>query len=740
MDVKMMMRLVTPSLLGLSVLCFPALGQAQQAEPERFIEYTVKKGDTCTGIAKQVYGSGKLCYKMISKYNKMDRKFVIVPGQTLRLPTKEDLGVKDPDPDAVLSAKKGNVQARSPSTDKWKDATRGESLWRLWRVNSGERSSAEVSFTRIEGKLELRQNTLVIIYGPKDSKVEAPQASRAILERGALRSRLAELGGEQSSKAKPALVVETPAAAATLKAQGQTLFDVDKDGTTRVANLDNADVSLEGQDGFSVPTAEDEKPKPKPKRRKRKAIALPKNTGSKVEPGKDPSPPKPLPAPPVWEGASPLKILSLNGKSAAIVGWSAQADAAQYRVELANKDNGAEVLDAFTIDAKFKQVTLENLPTQSYYARVSTIDADKFEGLPSAPLKIEVINVEPKAPEGLRVAQGQQVAPVYVGSTFEVPGLKCDTSPEARDAQASLTLSAPGPQTVYCVDEQGHTSALALEVQPIKVTGLNQPLTLKPSQTATLTFTTSPPTQEISLMPPQGVKVISQNQRPDGTWEVTLQAAPEGFEPGPFKVGLSTGAAQPLALGELMVSAQQADAVAQPMAPAQDDEPVTLRFGAIGATDALYNKALSLDGAELGQGFAVGLRADYLLQERVWLGLDTTLGQTGMLEQARRAQTFAASLYGAWQITDSVLAPYLRLGVGAQLWRYNTGYSNADRSFDPDARQSSVRVPVEAGLGLRLELGKYMSLSADFVEHVQPWGLDSLGLSSSARLGLMVHY
>lgn len=704
---------------------FSALSVSAQEAPQGFIEYTVKKGDTCTGIAKEVYGSGQLCYKMISKFNKMNKKFVIIPGQTLRLPSREELGVKDPDPDAILSAKKGKVQARPPTTESWKDASRGESLWKLWRVNSGERSSAEVSFTRIQGRLEMRENTLVIIYGPQNSKTQAATSSRASLERGTLRSRLGELSGSD----KPELVVETPAAEATINAQGQTIFDVEQNGTTRVANLDSKGVSLEGRDAPS--------PKPKKKPKPRKRIALPENMGSKVEPGKDPTPPKPLPPAPAWTTQGPLRVLTLGGKNAATIIWAPTTEAAQYRVELANKPDGTEVLDSFKLQSSFNQVVLENLPLQSYWARVSSIDADRFEGRPSGALELIVTKVEPKAPQGLRVTQDDPGA-VYVGSRFEIPGLRCRLD-ESQDHVASLALNQPGPQTLSCVDEKGNASTLNVQVEPIKVSGLEQPLNLTPGQQTTLNLKTEPATDALTVSPPEGVTLVSQTQRPDGTWELVLAAAkdaPAGARQ--LKLSLPQQGQQELTLAQAPLEVGQQLAIAP--APLQPTREAFMRLGVFGQGSALYNEPLELDGEALGLGLGLGLRADLLLSQQVWVGLDAGLGQTGFELQARRAQHFNFSLYGAWQITQTALAPFLRFGVGGNILRYNTGYDNTTRGFDVGQRQTRALFPLEAGLGLRLELGEYMSVRADFVEHLDPWSEQGLGLYSSAMLGLSVTY
>ncbi len=52
--------------------------------------YTVQKGDTLWGIARRKYGDGTLAWKLAS-YNGIQNANLIYPGQTVKLPPKEQL-------------------------------------------------------------------------------------------------------------------------------------------------------------------------------------------------------------------------------------------------------------------------------------------------------------------------------------------------------------------------------------------------------------------------------------------------------------------------------------------------------------------------------------------------------------------------------------------------------------------------------------------------------------------------
>ena len=149
----------------------------------------------------------------------------------------------------------------------------GQGLWRRWRVNSGQRSSAQLWFLRERARLEMRENTLVVIYGPTTER--ASTGRHAVLERGALTARLGELSGGARA------TVETPSAV-TSSSGGDSLIHLLEGDTTLVSNYSGEGVEVTGR----TPS--------------KKTVAVPQGMGTRVERGKSPTKPRPLPEPPAW--------------------------------------------------------------------------------------------------------------------------------------------------------------------------------------------------------------------------------------------------------------------------------------------------------------------------------------------------------------------------------------------------------------------------------------------------------
>ncbi len=235
-----MRRLGGAGLLALTAALALGAGRARAEEPassdvvEPTFTYVVRTGDTCNKIGKRVYGDGER-YDLIHKYNALGPlPHRLVKGQQLRLP------VMQPTPDAKLTGAAGPVRARLPETEAWREAARGLPLFRLWRVNSQDRASAEITF-RDDSRVYLRENTVVIIYGDTGAKARR-DTQDAVLERGTLKTRLGELAGEGGFQ------LETPSAAAGV-GRGAVVFEVDDSGATRVSNLEGDAVSVAGKLG-----------------------------------------------------------------------------------------------------------------------------------------------------------------------------------------------------------------------------------------------------------------------------------------------------------------------------------------------------------------------------------------------------------------------------------------------------------------------------------------------------------
>lgn len=706
-------------LLAIAIsLGFTSAAVAQ--EKKTFIEYKVVRGDTCTGIAKKVYGSGKLCYKMISKYNKMNRKFVIIPGQVLKLPTREELKVGPAKPDAVLTQRKGTVDARAPKA-KWSSAPKGKQLYRLWRVNSGQKSSAEVSFTKTQSKLQMRENTLVIIYGPTKGKSKRV-ASKAVLERGTLKSRLAELSGKSND-----MVVETPASSTVLGA-GDALVAVEASGTTRVANFTSNKVTIQGKD-------DPKEKKKKRRKKKRRIVKLPKNMGSKIVPGKDPTPPKPLPAAPTWTKAGVVHILAVNGLSKHKIGWKQVPQAMSYRVELFGDAKGTELLDQFKIDAKFNNIVLQDLPPQTYFARVSTIDTDAFEGKPSQPLQLVIHNGKVK--KAKTVASNTKPNAVYVGSQMSMPGLQCKTK-QMKSAQSQIVFTQTGPQEVSCKTPEGQTLApITIDVAGIETSGLPKD-TLALKQPQTVGFSTTPQVSQLAIEAPPQVKVTPKRQA-NGQWVLTIEQA-EGAPSATHNIKIFTGeAAQKVQLASMAVNTIAETTAEKPPVPKKEVAPPTFNLGIFTTGQALFNDTLKMDNQTLDAGFRFGVGSEYLLSQRFVLGGQLNIGNTSFNNQDRRLDAFGLSVHGAFNFLTGRVKPYLLVGAGVDLVRYYGGFDQQTGEFDGDDRRLETQIPFQAGLGVKIGISNY-DLVIQAQEYFLPFNADGLAYYTGASLGFVANF
>ena len=249
-----------------ALLAFVALvtqaGGLHAAAAEEFRNYTVVAGDSCLSIATRELGNRKR-YKDLHMWNPQlgPEPHHLVPGTVLRI------AVLDTSADANLTGARGNVQFRKPAEAVWAAAVRGMDLFRAWRVGSSESSSADVKF-KDASQLHMRENTVVIIYGPTVERARTT-AAMAQVEKGALESRLASLSPKQ-----PPLQVLTPSSLTTL-AVGEALIVVDDQGTSWVGN--------HAGEAVAVAAVQGQKPRGKP-------VRVDKGMGSKVKPGELPSP------------------------------------------------------------------------------------------------------------------------------------------------------------------------------------------------------------------------------------------------------------------------------------------------------------------------------------------------------------------------------------------------------------------------------------------------------------------
>ncbi|MCC6994215.1 MAG: FecR domain-containing protein, partial [Deltaproteobacteria bacterium] len=472
-----------PGGAGLLLAAVVAAGATRARADEPVVEptftYVVRAGDTCNKIGKRVYGDGER-YDLIHKYNALGPlPHRLVKGQALRLP------VLLPTPDAKLTGAAGPVRARPPETEAWREAARGLPLFRLWRVNSQDRASAEITF-RDDSRVYLRENTVVIIYGDTGARARR-DTQDAVLERGTLKTRLGELAGEGGFQ------LETPSAAAGV-GRGAVVFEVDDTGATRVSNLEGDAVSVAGKLGALASVgaaaggagagagAAAAKP---PKLKKTRPVAVAPGMGVAVEPGKAPGTPRALPAAPQWTDAADVATVLL-GATPVTLSWQPVAVAARYRVELSRDPGGADIESRVEVPADVTSFEAQGLPEGSYWVRVSAVDADRFESAPSSARRLTLGVARALPPRGLAGGADAALAHVVGGTLLAPAGCRCGPADGSAAAAPALLLRSPGPLALRCETAAGAPAGgFELEVAPLAVT-LPGPTTLRAGDSATV--------------------------------------------------------------------------------------------------------------------------------------------------------------------------------------------------------------------------------------------------------------
>ena len=383
---------------------------AAPAEVET-IERTIQAGDDCEKIARELYGDPSHV-DIIHRYNPWlgaQLPHHLEPGQKLVLPKR----VPPPLPDAEVTVARRQVDARPPEATDWSSARPGLDLWRGWRVNTREQASAQIVF-RDQSRIELRENTLVIIYGGLGaSRGKARrETAEATLDRGALRSRLGAYTGKDARE----VTVTTPSAVAEFTG-GASLVTVDDTGTSRVAN--------HGEGKAAVRSASDKGPAgPK--------VRVAPKMGSRVDKGKPPSKPRPLPPTPAWIERGPRTFAAAGELGGTIQGeWGAIAGAASYRVEVSQDPEGNDILVSQIVPASIHRFEAQGLPPGDYYASVAAVDGDSFESPPSERIAFTVVSVGLVTPGAAPLPAADPTASpglmrVLRGTRLDVPaGLRC---------------------------------------------------------------------------------------------------------------------------------------------------------------------------------------------------------------------------------------------------------------------------------------------------------------------------
>ncbi|WP_375766627.1 FecR domain-containing protein [Archangium gephyra] len=461
------------------VLCLPAVSWAEAPKPADDDVYVVQPGDTCGSVARKLFGDATTGSAKLHALNKMGAPpHQLVPGTVLRIKG---------DPDARLTFIRPEVNSKRAGKVEWFQANTGQGLWRLDSVNTLREAGAEVTFRDLT-RLQMNENALVVIYGQATKATDKVKKSGAVeLLQGELNVSLAELRGEPVGVQMPA---------ATVAARSKDLhLGVDAQQMSRVSVFDGqAEVSAQGQ-----------------------KVQVPKDHGTRVEKGKLPEKPRPLPEAPAWAGGVRSVRLLLDDKGVdEELAWAPVKDAASYRVELARDERFNDRVHGETVQAA--QEPLKSLARVlapgRYFARVRAVDAAGLVGKASAVRQVEVMRVKTErgtvGPQGLRGAYPLEFAVegaesldfrldgVPTTHPVRVEGVGTHTLellprgiPEARPEKLTLTVVPPRVDvdvepvagafrvTVRVLDEQGKPLEgpfAALKLRGLHGTQVDEPL------------------------------------------------------------------------------------------------------------------------------------------------------------------------------------------------------------------------------------------------------------------------
>lgn len=360
-------------------LCIPAVSWAQQAAADDDV-YVVQPGDTCGSVGRKVFGDATVGSAKLHALNKMGAPpHRLEPGSVLRIKG---------DPDARLTFVRPEVNSKRAGKVEWLQANTGQGLWRLDSVNTLREAGAEVTFRDLT-RLQMNENALVVIYGQAPQATDKVKKSGAVeLLQGELSLSLAELRGEPVD-------VKMPAGSVAARSKN-VLVGVDAQQMSRVSVYDGqAEVSAQGQ-----------------------SVQVPKDHGTRVEKGKMPETPRPLPEAPAWAGGERSVRLLLDDKGVdEELAWAPVKDAASYRVELARDERFNDKVHGETVvpagQESLKSVAHALAPGR-YFARVRAVDATGLVGKASPVRQVEVLRVKTErgsvGPQGIRGTLGVDFA------------------------------------------------------------------------------------------------------------------------------------------------------------------------------------------------------------------------------------------------------------------------------------------------------------------------------------------
>jgi len=435
----------------LALVSLAIVASAGEVRAQSAPTYVVVAGDTCPIVAKKVYGDAEridVLHEANPQLGAVPHN--LVPGQVLNTPK--------PAPPAKVTFVRKDVVAATPATH---PAKVNEDLERGHKVSTLANSSAELTF-KDTTRLQLADHTLVVVLGTSSSQASAKQATPAdtTLMTGELRVHLGALVGKPKA-------IDTPSAKTDVS--GESKLSVDDKSATRLA-------VYAGKSSIAAGGAK---------------VNVDKGFGSKAELGKKPTKPLPLPAAPVWSTPIPTGILALGDAEIASAYRPGEGGptVAKYHVQLSRDAAFNDLIVDVRVASDVTRFEAKALGPGRYFARVSAIDADVFEGpygdvarfvvirmsaSPASAGKTAAITVDGGALGNVACGlDGAPMTPVTASIPF-TPGhphvLRCaPTSAPSELAELSFDESRGGPIAFH--DERGevHVASAMIE-EEVKLT------------------------------------------------------------------------------------------------------------------------------------------------------------------------------------------------------------------------------------------------------------------------------
>lgn len=651
--------------LAIALVVSSSTAMAQQT----FRDYTVEEGETCTSIAKKIYGDAE-AYHHIHEHNDLsDEGYACRAGTTLTLPVLSEKAK------AELRNRDGDVRARPPE-DKWNSIGVGAKLYESWRVNTLERSRAQLGF-QDNSELQMTEHTLVVIYGASKDEARRSVSRRATVEKGRLKTRLADLAGGS-------VQVETPQSKATFKSgRGQVTVE---DEESRVANHEGEPVSVTTPDGSGE-------------------VAVDAGQGTRVPSGQPPKPPRELPDTPTWTRESESVALTLQGAQAPVgATWTAVDSAQAYMVEVTRGRQQVDVLLSKRVSGDVTSLEMRGLPAGDYVASVVAIDGDSFESIPSDLRELKVREIGARGDHIVDAEAGR----VMIGAALEAPrGMTCRLASQ-QEAVRRLRIANPGEHTLRCRGD-GRGASLDLNAIPPTVESDldHEVLELERGRRQRIEFAFEPALPpDVTVRSGEGLEARGLQVSPD-TMQVNVSVA-NGAEAGTREASLNYG---DITLGSIDIRVPAREREAQPGGQPSGPEHYLTALGGYDAVglSPYWGTNVSPAGATLEAGMGTMPLPHFAAEAR--LGLSLHAGERTTSIASVRLQAMAGAL-------ETVLAPYAGGGMG---WQADLGR----------ARRFAPRLAV----GVMPTVSEALRLRGEAAVGVTPEG-DRLRWLPEVRLGI----